>query len=98
MSENGSARARLIFSLATAPLPTARLVEDAYIEFVLTCCNGNKARAAQVLGISRETLRIRRRDLAGADRPHRSDIEIVFRDAAAPTPEEPLSARNGSAT
>ncbi len=98
MSENGSARTRLIVSLDTATLPTARLVEDAYIEFVLARCNGNKARAAQVLGISRETLRIRRRALAGDAKPHRGDIEIVFRDAASSGAEEPLGARNGSAT
>jgi len=70
---------RVIVSIAAEALPNLRAIEDAYIDFVLAQCGGNKARAAQMLGIARETLRIRfqarRRDDMPAE-PHQ--IEIVF--------------------
>ena len=34
-------------------------IEDAYIDHVITLAGGNKTRAAQLLGIARETLRTR---------------------------------------
>jgi DNA-binding NtrC family response regulator len=36
-----------------------REIEDAYIDHVIGLCGGNKTRAAKVLGVARETLRIR---------------------------------------
>ena len=36
-----------------------REIEDAYIDHVIGICGGNKTRAAKILGVARETLRIR---------------------------------------
>ena len=36
-----------------------REIEDAYIDHVIGLCGGNKTRAAKILGVARETLRIR---------------------------------------
>jgi DNA-binding NtrC family response regulator len=37
-------------------LPTLKAVERMYVEAVLTHCQGNKMRAARILGIDRRTL------------------------------------------
>jgi two-component system, NtrC family, response regulator AtoC len=51
------------------PIPPLREVTDAYIDLVLSECEGNRSRAARTLGLSRQGLldRIRRRE---GDRPH----------------------------
>jgi two-component system response regulator HydG len=48
------------------PPPTLRQLEDDYIAWVLTRCDGNKARAAAILGVDVTTIH---RRLRGSDRP-----------------------------
>ena len=40
----------------SAPFPTLSQVKESYISWVLEQCNGNKSKAAKILGINRRTL------------------------------------------
>ena len=40
----------------SAPFPTLNQVKESYISWVLEQCNGNKSKAAKILGINRRTL------------------------------------------
>lgn len=40
-------------------LPPLDVIQSAYIGHVLEACGGNRSRAARVLGIARETLRLK---------------------------------------
>jgi DNA-binding protein Fis len=40
----------------STPFPTLNQVKENYISWVLDQCNGNKSKAAKVLGINRRTL------------------------------------------
>lgn len=46
-------------STGTGGLPPLREVADAYIDHVLASTGGNRSRAARILGVARETLRMR---------------------------------------
>ena len=64
----GTVRAEQLTLASSAPTPVwmpvgeprpLKEIEDAYIDHVITVAGGNKTRAAQLLGIARETLRTR---------------------------------------
>ncbi len=49
------------FRVARDQMPTLRQLEDEYLEWVLARCDGNKTRAAEILGVDVSTIHRRRR-------------------------------------
>ncbi|HVV86029.1 MAG TPA: sigma-54 dependent transcriptional regulator [Kofleriaceae bacterium] len=49
------------FRIARDQMPTLRQLEDEYLEWVLARCDGNKTRAAEILGVDVSTIHRRRR-------------------------------------
>jgi DNA-binding NtrC family response regulator len=66
--------------LATGEPRPLREIEDAYIDHVLAVTGGNKTRAARLLGIARETLRLRAQDREAQGR----DVASPGRDFTGP--------------
>ena len=55
-STKSSCHLSVVVTRSGIPLPTLKVVERMYVEAVLEHCEGNKMRAARLLGIDRRTL------------------------------------------